>query len=134
MCLSGEVHDLSPAQWKLTVSAMELYRRVYPIIRDGESFFHGETGKSWRHPRGWQGVVRLDRSRKRALVVIHGFARPFPQELSIEIPGTGWKIEEVWPPESAHKPRLSRGRLQVSLPGAFSAVVVQLRSGASRSA
>ena len=134
MCLSGEVHDLSPAQWKLTVSAMELYRRVYPIIRDGESFFYGETGKSWRHPRGWQGVVRVDRSRKRALVVIHTFARPFPQELSIEIPGTGWKIEEVWPPESTHKPRLSRGRLQVSLPGAFSAVVVQLRSGASRPA
>lgn len=31
MCLSGEIHDLSPAQWRLVVSAMKLYLDI-PIV------------------------------------------------------------------------------------------------------
>ena len=90
MCLSGDVHDLSPSQWKLVVSAMQLYRRVFSIIRDGVSTFHGETGPSWRHPRGWQAVVRTSAREDRALVVVHSFARPFAREATIPLGGPGW--------------------------------------------
>jgi hypothetical protein len=50
MCLSGEVHDFSHAQWKLTVSAMELYSCVYPIIRDGHPFSMARPEKAGGNP------------------------------------------------------------------------------------
>lgn len=95
MCLSGEIHDISAAQWKLAVSGMELYRRVSPVIRDGHSTFYGETGKSWRYPQGWQAVLRTSRDGKRALLVVHTFGKPFPKSVAIPLAGAGWKIEET---------------------------------------
>jgi alpha-galactosidase len=127
MCLSGEVHDLSPAQWQLTVSAMELYRRVYPIIRDGHSTFHGETGKSWRHPQGWHAVLRTSKNGKRALLVAHTFGKPFPKSVEIPLAGTGWKIEESWPAKAGLQSSLKGKSLKLDLSGEFRATVLSLR-------
>jgi alpha-galactosidase len=129
MCLSGEVHDLSPAQWKLAVSAMELYRRVYPVIRDGHSTFHGETGKSWRHPQGWQAVLRTAKNGKRALLVAHTFGKAFPKSVQIPLTESGWKIDEAWPAKSGLKSSLKGKSLQLDLSGEFLATVISLRRG-----
>ena len=127
MCLSGEVHDLSPAQWNLTVSAMELYRRVYPIIRDGHSTFHGETGKSWRHPQGWQAVLRISKNGKRALLVAHTFGKAFPKDVAIPLREGRWKIEEAWPAKSGLKSSLNGKSVRLALGGEFRASVISLR-------
>ena len=127
MCLSGEVHDLSAAQWKLSVSAMELYRRVYPIIRDGHSTFHGETGKSWRHPQGWQAVLRTSKNGKRALLVAHTFGKAFPKSVQIPLAESGWKIDEAWPEKQGLPTTLKGKSLQLDLTGEFRACVVNLR-------
>lgn len=127
MCLSGEVHDLSAAQWKLSVSAMELYRRVYPIIRDGHSTFHGETGKSWRHPQGWQAVLRTSKNGKRALLVAHTFGKAFPKSVQIPLAESGWKIDEAWPEKQGLPTTLKGKSLQLELTGEFRACVVNLR-------
>ena len=127
MCLSGDVHDLSPSQWKLTVSAMELYRRVVPLIRDGVSIFHGDKGPSWRHPRGWQAVVRFSQRQDRALVVAHSFARPFSKQVEIALPGPGWQLEEAWPAKGGLGASVSGSRLKLALNGEFRAVVAVLR-------
>ena len=127
MCLSGEVHDLSAAQWKLSVSAMELYRRVYPIIRDGHSTFHGETGKSWRHPQGWQAVLRTSKNGKRALLVAHTFGKAFPKSVQIPLAESGWKIDEAWPEKQGLPTALKGKSLQLDLTGEFRACVVSLR-------
>jgi len=127
MCLSGEVHDLSPAQWKLSFSAMELYRRVYPVIRDGHSTFHGETGKSWRHPQGWQAVLRTSKNGERALLVAHTFGKAFPKSVQIPLPDSGWKIDEAWPEKQGLPATLKGKSLQLDLPGEFRACVVSLR-------
>jgi alpha-galactosidase len=129
MCLSGEVHDLSPAQWKLTVSSMELYRRVYPIIRDGHSTFHAETGKSWRHPQGWQAVLRTAKNGKRALLVAHTFGKAFPKSVQIPLAESGWKIEETWPVKQGLSASLKGKSLQLDLSGEFRATVISLRRG-----
>jgi alpha-galactosidase len=129
MCLSGEVHDLSPAQWKLSVSAMELYRRVYPIIRDGHSTFHGETGKSWRHPQGWQAVLRTAKNGKRALLVAHTFGKAFPKSVQIPLAESGLKIDEVWPEKQGLSASLKGKSLQLDLTGEFRATVISLRRG-----
>ena len=127
MCLSGDVHDLSPAQWKLTVSAMELYRRVYPIIRDGHSTFHGETGKNWRHPQGWQAVLRTSKNGKRAVLIAHTFGKAFPKSAQIPLTESGWKIEETWPEKQGLSATLKGKSLKLDLPGEFRACVVGLR-------
>jgi alpha-galactosidase len=127
MCLSGEVHDLSPAQWKLSVSAMELYRRVYPIIRDGHSTFHGETGKSWRHPQGWQAVLRTSKNGKRALLVAHTFGKAFPKSVQIPLAESGWKIEEAWPEKQGLTATLKGKSIELDLNGEFRATVISLR-------
>lgn len=129
MCLSGEVHDLSPAQWKLVVSAMELQRRVHPIIRDGHSTFHGETSRSWRHPQGWQAVLRTGRSGRDALLVAHTFARPFPRKVMLPLPpGRGWKIAEMWPASGGLTAKAGAGRqIEIGLTGEFRAAVAVLR-------
>ena len=127
MCLSGEVHDLSAAQWKLSVSAMQLYRRVYPIIRDGHSTFHGETGKSWRHPQGWQAVLRTSKNGKRALLVAHTFGKAFPKSVQIPLAESGWKIDEAWPEKQGLPTTLKGKSLQLDLTGEFRACVVNLR-------
>ena len=127
MCLSGEVHDLSPAQWKLTVSSMELYRRVYPIIRDGHSTFYGETAKSWRHPQGWQAVLRTSKNGKRALLVAHTFGKSFPKSVQIPLAESGWKIEETWPVKQGLSASLKGKSLQLDLSGEFRATVISLR-------
>ena len=127
MCLSGEIHDLSPAQWKLTIAAMEFYRRVHPIIRDGHSTFHGEVGKSWRHPQGWQAVLRTSKNGKRALLVAHTFGKTFPKSVKIPLGESGWKIEEAWPAKSGLEVSLQGKSLWLGLTGEYRTIVVSLR-------
>ena len=127
MCLSGELHDLSPAQWKLVVSAMELYRRVCPIIRNGHSIFHGQIGKSWRHPQGWQAVLRTSTRGNRALIVAHTFGKPFPKTAEIPLPGAGWQADETWPPNAGLKTSLTGRSLHLELTGEFRASIISLR-------
>ena len=127
MCLSGDLHDLRPDQWKLAVSAMELYRRVYPVIRDGHSVFHGNVGESWRHPRGWQAVVRLSKDGRTALLVAHSFAKPFPAEARIPLPGAGWKLVVPWPATGALAAELRGGHIRLKLRGEFRALVLVSR-------
>lgn len=129
MCLSGDLHALSAAQWKRVVSAMELQRRVYPVIRDGQSVFHGGTGKSWRHPRGWQAVLRTGREGGQALLVAHTFSRPFPKHVEIPLPpGSGWTMTECWPGRAGLTASITAGRrVALGLNGEDRALVAVLR-------
>lgn len=127
MCLSGELQHLSAVQWRLAVSAMELYRRVFPVIRDGQSTFFGATGSSWRHPQGWQAVLRTSSDGNRALVVAHTFGQDFPKTVRVPLPGVGWSVEERWPLKASIQCRLGRNALSLKLTGQFGAAVIYLR-------
>lgn len=92
MCLSGEIAQLSGAQWELVQRALKLYRQSASIIKHGTSRRFGEIGASWRHPRGWQAVVRQSNDRRQALVVVHTFAGA-PAEIQIPLPdSSAWKL------------------------------------------
>lgn len=122
MCLSGEIHDLNKSQWQHLLSGMEFYRRITAIIAQGESYFYGQIGKSWRHPSGWQAVVRI--SNHRALVVAHSFGEP--NTMRIPLPKFGqWKFEEIWP--KAQAVGLANAELTILLE-ADSGVVLELKS------
>ncbi len=72
MCLSGEIYDMPEEQWQDVLSAMELYRKVCGIIRDGYTRFVECTAHSYNHLEGWQGVLR--EKGDEALLVVHTFA------------------------------------------------------------
>lgn len=106
---------------------MELYRRVYPIIRDGISTFYGETGKSWRHPQGWQAVLRTSKNGKRALLVAHTFGKAFPKLVQIPLAESGWKIDNKWTEKQGFPATIKGKSLQLDLTGEFRACVVSLQ-------
>jgi alpha-galactosidase len=89
MCLSGDIARLTEAQLSFVKSATQLYKRCVPVIRDGRSRIVMKFGASWRHPRGWQGVVRSTSTR--AIVVLHSF-KDAPSAFAVPLPGSGWRI------------------------------------------
>ncbi|ORX94421.1 family 36 glycoside hydrolase [Clohesyomyces aquaticus] len=89
MCLSGDLVGLGDAQLAFVKSATELYRRCVPVIRDGMSRIMGEIGPSWRHPTGWQGVVRS--TPQQVLVVFHSF-KDSPTTFTLPLPSVDWKV------------------------------------------
>jgi len=93
MCLSGEIQALDASQWEIVERAMALYRHAVPIIKNGVSRKFGEISSSWRHPCGWQAVIRMAEDGRSALVVAHSFAEG-PEEIRVPLPGQGtWQIE-----------------------------------------
>ena len=96
MCLSGEIDRLSDAQWSRVKEAMAFYRQAMPIIRDGTSRRFGDIGQSWRHPSGWQGVVRVSTDGQSALVVLHTFANMPLTPLHAPLPEGDWKVVKTF--------------------------------------
>lgn len=88
LCLSGEITELTSVQWQVLRSALALYRRANEVIIDGESARFGPPVASYRHPTGWQAVVRRSRRDKSVLVVVHRFAGD-GGEISFPVGGTG---------------------------------------------
>lgn len=93
-CLSGEVTTLSPEQFALVREMLGFYLEVKPIIRDGESEILREMSPSYRHPQGWQAVVRTSRpAGDECLVVIHVFENELPREFEVALSNAGrWQV------------------------------------------
>lgn len=87
LCLSGEITDLTDVQWNLVRSALALYRAAAGILLDGESVRFGPPVPSYRHPVGWQSVVRRSRRDGQVLVVVHRFGGD-SGEISFPIDGS----------------------------------------------
>lgn len=94
MCLSGDVTDLSPAQWKQIDDAIAFYRQIAKIIRDGYSFLYENRGRSDRHLSGWQALVRVHTAEgeyitsrsSSAYAVVHVFSMEEGQQIRIPLP------------------------------------------------
>ncbi|MCU0791257.1 MAG: alpha-galactosidase [Opitutaceae bacterium] len=126
MCLSGDVAGLSADQWNITLDAQRLYGEVAPVIKHGVSRLHRELGESWRHPRGWQAMVRVSPAGDEALVVAHAFASA-PSRVFLPLPpGSGWRIAKTFGEPGQPAPDLVDGRLRLPFPGDFSARIVRL--------
>ena len=125
MCLSGEIDALSSEQWSLVVEAQQLYRRAASIIKHGTSRHFGNLGASWRHPQGWQAVVRVADDGRAALVVLHAFATA-PTHAEIALPNGKWRMAErlIGPLPAAAT--VAAGTLKLALEGDFSAQVLLL--------
>ena len=123
MCLSGDVTRLSAAQWALVDRGIAFYRAVDPIIRRGVSEIHsGLATASWRHPEGWQAVIRTGADGQQ-LVVIHTFDGKLPPEITL--PVSAGRIAGVLCSEG-NNVSLTDGLLTVSLKAPYEAIAVHL--------
>ena len=125
LCISGDVTELSDKQWDMIDRGMDFYKRIVPVIRDGQSYIHGNRIESMRHPCGWQGVVRVGRQNK-AYVVIHTFEEGFPEWIEISLPaGCPQNIGSVYS-DTEEEIAIEAGILKYRAKEKFKGVAVEL--------
>lgn len=96
MCISGDVIGLTNEQWEIIDRGMAFYRKITPVIADGQSYRFGPPIYSARHPKGWQGLVRIGAA-KAAYAVIHLFDGELPEQIEMKLPGNYvYQMEEVF--------------------------------------
>lgn len=96
MCLSGDVTMLSKEQWDIVDKGIVFYKKIAPIIRDGRTYRFGTEITSYRHPKGWQGILRVQEN-KDAYALFHMFGGSLDANCIIEIPKEySFKIEEIY--------------------------------------
>lgn len=121
MCLSGDVLHLNAQQWKKVDEGIAFYKAVRDIIRDGVSTFHGAVSSSWRHPEGWQGIVRATEGE--SLVTVHTFGGQLPER--IQLPVQGKHIRRAMCSED-NTISLENGLLTIEIKAPFEAIAVHL--------
>ncbi len=123
--MSGDVYDLSEGQCAVVLEALEKYRRSVPVIRDGFSRRYGAPVVNYRHPEGWQAVVREADDRQSKLVVVHRFNGEIPQ---IRFPvGEGWRIEWSFKRDEVSA-AIENGLMTVDMPHELEGAVFMLES------
>lgn len=100
-CLSGDVADLDDRSSGLLRQALELYRRAARVVALGRARRFGPDVPSYRHPQGWQAVVRTASGGQsgddaKVLAVFHAFAPPWPATIEVPLAGPGsrggWRV------------------------------------------
>lgn len=129
LCLSGEIRELSEAQFALVTRNLDFYERVKPIIRDGESRIHRRMNDSYRQPRGWQAVTRTLRPAAReCLVVVHAFQPAVDNTFEVPLPSGGaWRIAEHLA-EGIELQGVLSGTLRGNILAPFSSAVIHLKA------
>jgi alpha-galactosidase len=82
MCLSGDIYNLSDEQWGIVRDSIAFYRKAAPVIRDGRSRRAGPPVVSYRHPEGWQALIRHG-DNGQILVVVSTFAHMAGRDLTM---------------------------------------------------
>ncbi|MDD7389935.1 MAG: alpha-galactosidase [Lachnospiraceae bacterium] len=119
MCLSGDVTELTAEQWQLIENGMAFYRKIVPVIRNGQSYRFGPKIRSARHPEGWQGLLRIERETgKDAFVTIHTFDEPLPETIEIPLPeNCPEQVEEIYSYKNENENVEIRNRILYYRPG-----------------
>lgn len=126
MCLSGDVTNLSGAQWDAIERGMEFYRKIVPIIKSGKTFHLSEQIRCIRHPEGWQGIVRVGTDGS-AYALIHIFGGNIPDKIEMVLPkGTPGRIEEIYS-DTVETVRIENGKLFYYPSENWKAVAVYLK-------
>ena len=72
MCLSGDIYDLTEAQWQIVRDGMAFYGKASDIIEHGDTVYNVCNAADMADPHGNQLVLR--RYGDRTLAVAHRFA------------------------------------------------------------
>lgn len=125
LCLSGDFATLRADQRALVAEAIALYKKAVPLIRRGRSYRYGPEVPAYRHPEGWQAVVRVSENGRQALVVAHTFEIPGVDTLKLPLPKGNWRIAGTLA-EKASALKLTAGELRWQPKGEWAGMVVML--------
>lgn len=132
MCLSGDVTKLTDAQWDVIDRGIAFYKKAAPIIKDGYSRLYGPKIISYRHPKGWQCLLRTEGSvehekKKGLLAVFHSFNGEHDGALEVPLPSDRvYQIEEIYSDMEADI-HVTDGKLVFHIPEDMRAVAVLAR-------
>ncbi len=132
MCLSGDVTKLTDAQWDVIDRGIAFYKKAAPIIKDGYSRLYGPKMISYRHPKGWQCLLRTEGSvehekKKGLLAVFHSFNGEHDGALEVPLPSDRvYQIEEIYSDTEADI-HVTDGKLVFHIPEDMRAVAVLAR-------
>lgn len=90
LCLSGEIFDLADDKWQLALKAIEFYKKVSPIIKNGFTKVIQTKVKDYLNPKGYQIVLR--EYKNQALLIVHTFEEG--KNPPVENYLKDWKIKE----------------------------------------
>ena len=124
LCLSGNVASLSTEQWAIVEESMALYRKVWPVIKEGSSRRFGQEEQNIQHLRSWQAVRRLSADGRQVLIIWHAFASSSNLSLEVPLPGGEWKIARQL--SNGNSAQLQANRLLLENVPPFSGGVVHL--------
>ncbi len=128
MCLSGDVTELSDAQWQLIDRGIAFYRKAAPVIKHGYSMRFGPEVVSYRHPTGWQCLLRLGTGEAEhlALAVFHTFNGDHAQPMETPLPADRHlQIADIYSDAEAEV-TIADGQLICNIPEDMRAVAVLL--------
>ncbi len=122
MCISGDVWELSEEQWRVIDDGIAFYKEIAPVIKKGYTTRYGTDIASYRHPQGWQGILRVGENGAYAL--FHGFGGAAGTWAEIPVPAD-WRIERVYSYEEEAL-TLENGMLRLHFDDEKKAVAVRL--------
>lgn len=95
MCISGDLTLLKADQLQALKDAQDFYARTAEILRNGTSRIFRDIAKSYRHPTGWQIIVRHHANQ--CLIVFHGFAaKPDALPPRFPLPDGAWELTRAF--------------------------------------
>lgn len=71
LCLSGEIFDLPPKNWNVTLKAIKFYNEIKHIIKDGFTSVIECNTENYNEPEGYQIVLR--ELENESLLIVHTF-------------------------------------------------------------
>ncbi len=127
ICLSGDILDLSPQQWELIRNGLEFYRKIVPVLKDGDSVFLPQSTPSRSCPAGGQLLVRVSRDGGSMVLYFHVFADP-PELMEYPLPPGGWRVKAQFQAEKTGVLERSGRRVVLRAPSAFSGHVIFMQT------
>lgn len=95
ICLSGDIDQLQRKQIEQVKSGISFYRRCGEILQGTgwQRYGYPTTKQSYRHPTGWQSIVRFSETADHLLVITHTFAAEKVEKIRIPLPPGPWQLD-----------------------------------------
>ncbi|WP_246599586.1 glycoside hydrolase family 36 protein [Clostridium lacusfryxellense] len=127
MCLSGDIVDLSEIQWDIIKKGIDFYNKIASVIKNGFSYRFGPKVKSYRHPKGWQAILRVSTDKKEIVAIIHSFEGEAVGEIQIQLPSNySYRIEDIYTDDVA-KIFINEDKLVCNISEEFKAIAVYIK-------
>jgi len=124
LCLSGDAERLDDDQWSIVEAGIKFYNKITPILMKGATHWYGSKGQSYRHPTGWQGILRMNE--QEAYAVVHTFGGIVTGDIHIDLPEGSYEIIDTYM-ENPSAASMHENRLTITAESEFQGFAIHMR-------